>query len=131
MRYEWTEAMSTGVESLDEEHRTLLQWINRLAEADAKGQAELEVPEILSFLRTYARRHFAHEEDCFNRHRCPMAEANKEAHRQFTETFTRLWEDSMSKPITADTVAHLQEALGTWLANHIMKVDTALKPCVK
>lgn len=131
MRYEWTDAMSTGVEELDNQHKTIILWINRLSEAAERGKAEAEVPQILSFLGTYARRHFAHEEECFLKHRCASAEANRKAHEEFVGHFIQLKDDCLTNGVTPARVAHLQQALGSWLANHIMKVDTALLPCVK
>lgn len=131
MKYEWTVAMSTGIEDIDNEHKTLILWVNRLTDAVEHGKAEAEVTHILSFLGTYARRHFAHEEECFLKHACPAAEANRRAHEEFAVHFTKLRDDCVSHGVTPARVAQLQQALGNWLANHIMKVDTALLPCVK
>ena len=131
MKYEWSSAMSTGVEDIDNEHKTLILWVNRLTEAAEKGKAEAEVQQILSFLGTYARRHFTHEEECFLKYACPAGEANRKAHEEFAVHFTKLKDDCLTNGVTPAKVTHLQQALGSWLANHIMKVDTALLPCVK
>jgi hemerythrin len=131
MRYEWDESMSTGVEDLDNEHRTLIQWVNRLSDAVEAGTAEAEVPKILAFLGTYAARHFAHEEECMVRFRCPAGEANRKAHEQFNVQFTVLKNECLKDGVTPERVAKLQGALGSWLAEHIMKVDVALRPCVR
>lgn len=131
MKYEWTAEMSTGVEEIDAEHRTLIAWVNRLSEANTAGKGENEVAQILSFLGTYATRHFAHEEECFTKYQCPHAAANKKAHEDFVAHFTRVKADCDAKGVSPARAAELQQSLGSWLANHIVKVDTSLRPCVK
>ncbi len=131
MHYEWTEAMATGVEETDNEHRTLIAWINELTEANARGTGEHEVMRILTFLGFYASKHFAHEEGCFARHRCPHAAGNRRAHEQFTATVNQMKLDCEAHGVTAMKAVELQRALGDWLQSHLLRVDTALKPCVK
>lgn len=128
MNYEWTEAMASGDAEIDAAHRTLFQTINRLGDAVARGTEAAEVPGILSFIEAYAWRHFSHEEGCFLRHRCPTAEANQRAHTAFVERFTHLRDDLTRHGVTPERVTTLQQALGDWLVNHIMRVDTALLP---
>lgn len=131
MKYEWTASMASGDAEIDAAHRTMIDTINRLDDAVARGTEQAEVPGILSFLEVYAWRHFSHEEACFLRHQCPAAEANQRAHAGFVERFTRLRDALMRDGITPGRVRALQEALGDWLVNHIAKVDTTLLPCIK
>lgn len=131
MKYEWTASMATGDAEIDAAHRTMIDAINRLDDAVARGTQAAEVPGILSFLESYAWRHFSHEEECFRRHQCPAAEANQRAHADFVERFTRLRDDLMRDGVTPERVTTLQAALGDWLVNHIAKVDTSLLPCMK
>jgi hemerythrin-like metal-binding protein len=130
MQYVWTEAMATGDDGIDAEHRTLISWINRLSQANEAGTGESEVRRILTFLGIYATRHFANEESCFARHKCPHAAANKKAHEQFIETFGRIKAECDANGVTESRALELQKSLGDWLQNHILKVDTSLKPCV-
>ncbi|MBM3908357.1 MAG: hemerythrin family protein [Gemmatimonadetes bacterium] len=131
MAFEWTEAMSTGVEALDNEHRTLIAWVNRLEEATAAGRAEGELLRVLAFLGTYAKQHFAHEEACFLSHQCPHSAANRTAHEAFVATFTRIKADCEARGVTEAKARELHAFRGDWLVSHILNVDTALKPCVK
>lgn len=131
MKYEWTASMASGDAEIDAAHRTMIDTINRLDDAVARGAEVAEVPGILSFLEAYAWRHFSHEEGCFMRHQCPAAEANQRAHADFVERFTRLRDDLMRDGVTPERVTTLQAALGDWLVNHIAKVDTTLLPCIK
>ncbi len=131
MKYEWTSRMASGDAEIDAAHRTLIDTINRLDDAVARGTEAAEVPGILSFLEAYAWRHFSHEEECFMRHQCPAAGANQRAHAGFVERFTSLRDDLMRDGITPERVTTLQQALGDWLVNHITKVDTTLLRSMK
>ena len=130
MKFEWTEAMSTGIEEIDNEHRTLFAWINRLSEANATGTGEHEVMRVLSFLGIYASKHFAHEEDCFARHVCPHAELNRKAHREFVTHFAHVKAECEAHGVTETKALELQEWLGQWLQNHILRVDSTIWPFV-
>jgi hemerythrin len=131
MAYVWTEAMATGVEALDNEHRTLIAWVNRLADATAAGRAEGELMRVLAFLGTYAKQHFAHEESCFLSHRCPHGTANRRAHEEFVARFTRIKADCEAHGVSEAKALELQAFLGDWLVSHILRVDASLKPFVR
>jgi hemerythrin len=131
MKHEWTEAMSTGDAALDDEHRILIAWINRLSDANAEGRFELEVRRILDFLGAYAARHFSHEEACFARHQCPHAAANRKAHEEFVVRFAEIKAECDARGVTEARALDLHRWLGGWLSNHILKTDTALRACVE
>ena len=130
MALQWDDTMTTGVAEVDEAHRTLIAWINKLADAMKLGQAKPEVLRILNFLGDYATKHFASEESCMHRYSCPTALANKHAHAEFLTYFTKMKKDVETSGATSVTVLDLQNALGDWLKNHIMKVDMGLLACV-
>ena len=131
MQYEWTDAMATGVESLDDEHRTLISWINRLSDANDASTGPDELRRVLAFLEVYSARHFAHEEGCFARHRCTHAEANERAHRVFSAKIAQCRAECDAHGITQRRAIELQQMLGDWLRDHILGVDTNLRPCMK
>lgn len=131
MALEWSDSMTTGVAEFDDAHKTLILWVNKLSVAMKAGKGNDEVLRILSFLGTYATKHFSSEEGCMNRHKCPTALANKKAHSEFLVYFTKMKLDIEKTGVTTVKVLELQQALGNWLKNHIMKIDTALLTCVK
>lgn len=127
----WNEAMSTGVPEIDEHHKTLILWVNKLSDAMKVGKGNEEALRILNFLGEYATKHFACEEDCMARYNCPTAEANKKAHAGFLVLFTGMKADVEKNGVTTERLIALHKALGDWLKNHIMKVDAALATCAK
>jgi hemerythrin len=130
MAFAWDDSLETGVAEIDDAHKTLFLWVNKLSDAMSAGKANAEVLSVLNFLGIYAQRHFAHEENCMNRYKCPAAEVNKKAHAEFLVYFTKMKQEAETNGVTTKTVLELQLALGNWLRNHIKKVDVSLRPCV-
>ena len=65
----WTEDFSVGVVSLDEQHKRLIQMINRLIIAGPQTTTRSEtVSDLLSDMANYARKHFATEEELMRQH---------------------------------------------------------------
>lgn len=58
----WTEAMAIGDERIDAEHRHLIDLINRLHEAIARGFDPRVVETVLTDLAAFTRYHFVREE---------------------------------------------------------------------
>jgi hemerythrin len=131
MALQWNDLMTTGIKEVDDAHKTLILWVNKLNDAMKSGKAKEEVLNILAFLGKYATQHFSHEEGCMNQYNCPAAAANKKAHSDFLVYFTKMKTDVENNGVTTMTVVDLQNALSDWLKNHIMKIDTSLLPCVK
>lgn len=130
MAYIWDDSLATGIDEVDEAHKTLFLWVNQLSDAMKQGRGSGEVLALLDKLGNYAARHFRHEEGCMNEWRCPSAQANKKAHAEFVAHFTNLQNECKTKGVTTARVLELQQALGAWLRNHIMKVDLSLRECV-
>ncbi|CAN0208147.1 unnamed protein product, partial [Phaeothamnion confervicola] len=63
--------MSSGIESIDGQHRELIEMINRLNRACLQNKGRQEVGEMLGLLAAYVKNHFRHEEDLMERHQCP------------------------------------------------------------
>ena len=86
MPLKWSTAFSTGITSIDEQHRELITVLNDLQEALATQASVERIGEVIAFLGNYAQRHFIHEEQCMDAARCPAAQANKDAHTAFCNT---------------------------------------------
>ena len=127
----WDPTMSTGIDTLDNQHKQLISWLNDLLAAMSEGRGRANVESVLDRLGAYAVMHFDHEEDCMNRYRCPVAAQNEAAHKDFVATFTALREDFEREGATAHLVIRVENELMRWLTNHIRATDTKLLPYVK
>ena len=82
----WDESMSTGVERLDAQHKTLIEKFNELSLVFAGNniaETRLAAGELLDFLQFYAVWHFQQEEVLMDQYQCPIADVNKKAHAEF------------------------------------------------
>jgi hemerythrin len=122
--------MSTGVDSVDAQHRQLFDLINRLTADMAAGKGKDDIGAVLNELAQYAVSHFAHEESCMARFNCPVANQNKAAHAAFIQVFTGLKAEFDRTGPTATLAMRVQQEISKWITNHIVGVDVKMKPCV-
>jgi hemerythrin-like metal-binding protein len=126
----WDPSMSTGLESIDTQHRQLIAWLNDLLAAVSEGRGRSEVEVVLDQLERYAATHFSHEEDCMARYNCPVAAQNIAAHKDFVKTFTGLREEFDRDGATAHVIVRVETELMRWLTSHIKRTDTGLAACI-
>jgi hemerythrin len=127
----WDESLATGDAKVDEQHRELIRQINVLLRAMSEGHGRQEIKKILDFLSDYVIHHFHWEETCMEKHRCPLAAVNQRAHTTFVERFQAICLRYETEGPSADLVLQIRRELGDWLVNHIRKIDTSLRGCVK
>ncbi len=126
----WDEGkMSSGVESVDAQHRELIVMINRLHRACLEKRGRDEVAEMMRLLGDYVQNHFRHEEDIMERHRCPVKAKNQAAHRDFLATFQKIAAKFAENDDTTTILLDLRRLVASWLTTHICHVDTGLRGC--
>ncbi|ACB76342.1 bacteriohemerythrin [Opitutus terrae] len=126
----WSATYETGEARVDQDHRRLVAMLNELEEAITKGRGSKVISDTLEGLRTYAATHFTYEEGCMHRHQCVMAETNKTAHRRFLEMLERA-KTRLSGGGSALAAQQVHRELCDWIVNHVLKVDSALRGCVR
>ena len=127
----WDPSMTTGLDSVDAQHKQLIAWLNDLLAAVSEGRGRSEVAVVLDQLGTYAATHFSHEEDCMARYNCPAAAQNIAAHRDFVTTFAGFREEFDRDGATAHLIVRVETELIRWLSSHIKRTDAQLAPCVR
>jgi len=126
----WNEAaMATGVQSVDAQHKQLIDMLRQLDEACKHGAARERLNEMVIFLGDYATRHFTEEESIMDEMECPTRAKNKLAHRQFLHQFAKFRERFDKEGATTSLVLELKTLTSAWLKNHICRVDTGLRQC--
>jgi len=114
----WTDDMSVGVASIDEEHRALLSLIGRIAEASAAKSPRSETAAIFDRLIEYTEGHFRHEEKLFRELGYPKAAEHEAEHRRLTNQVLELNRDR-----SAVLPENVTDFLLDWLTVHIMGSD--------
>jgi hemerythrin-like metal-binding protein len=117
----WNDKLSVGVESIDEQHRVLVETLNELYRAIMKGEPRNSTGPLLRNLLAYTRNHYAAEEQMLASANYPELRHHQFLHREMLQmlrghlaSFER-GEGS----INVDFLYFLRD----WLTNHIQNVD--------
>jgi len=117
----WKAAYSVGNEVLDDQHRQLIDLVNKL-------DSDADLDEVLEGLRRYCETHFQTEEDLL----ATAAYPGLKEHRKMHDAF-RAWLDGMiaahrSGGDAAVARRDIHHYLSVWLANHLLVQDQAFAP---
>lgn len=127
---QWDNALSTGDETIDSQHKYLVETLNALGDSITQGHAIESVARILGRLRFYAGWHFTREEECFEVYHCPAAEKNHKAHKAFVVKFDKYHSKFLEEGGTIELALKIHEEIMDWIVNHILVVDGELYPCI-
>ncbi len=117
----WSPELSVLVESMDEQHKTLIRHLNKLYNAVASGSHNRGVRDVIQGLQDYTLQHFRSEERLMEEKGFPDCDLQKLQHAGFVKKvneFAQQVEDGAT--IDADAVMTF---LKDWLVNHIQKCD--------
>ena len=128
---QWTDALSVGVELIDNQHRTWIAHFNRAAAAVASAQGPTQIIETLGFLVDYTSVHFSTEERHMSASGYPELTAHKAKHDQLTTTLADLVQDFEEEGATHVLADAVDTLLGNWLIRHIQEVDMRFGAFVK
>ena len=118
---EWTDDLSVGIKSIDDEHKELIRLINKLGEAMDKGHGNQVIHSILDELVEYTMTHFAHEEEYLKKYNYPDFDKHQIEHELLYNKVSDLNEDLDDGD--PNVVFAVFDFLDTWIKTHIQKVD--------
>ena len=119
----WTTSLEVGVKKVDDQHKELVDNINKLHAAMMERKGKEVVGNILNFLKSYAISHFSTEESLMRLNGYPNYEAHKKLHEDFKVDFLNLAKDLAANPESPVLTIQVENRLSNWLVNHIKKVD--------
>jgi hemerythrin-like metal-binding protein len=126
-RVEWSDAMSTGIDVLDEQHKVVIETLNNLGGAIAEGKARSRLRSTVVRLLDYVDDHFDEAEEELWRHDGPAARDSREGHRRFIADL-KLFEDRLRREGTHNALAEdIYNHLNLWLVNHILRTLVRLR----
>jgi hemerythrin len=118
---EWDDSLSVGIEEIDEQHKVLVDMVNKMHEAIHQRHGSDAVIVILNDLAEYTRIHFAVEESLMRILNYPDYDDHKKIHEELLHTVQDLQEKvSSGKKSIGFELMHF---LKTWLVKHIMEED--------
>lgn len=120
--FEWSDNLSVGIEQIDEQHKTLIELINRLYVEMVSNDAEVEtVEEILNELVHYTNVHFGFEERLLFDFGYRDIGTHGKYHDQLRNQLAKLQNKVIESKVSVNT-----ELLGfvkRWLQHHIAIED--------
>lgn len=116
------ETYSTGVSSIDEEHKELMDLINQMHERLCAPVSADDVRKMLQRLAACAAAHFAHEERQFAKIGYPDAVLHTRKHEHFTMVLSCFQNgtDRTGRPVSFEDQL---DFLRDWLLDHIANED--------
>ncbi len=126
---QWSKRFELGVKFIDDDHKVLVDLINRMNEASRMNGALSDVGAILSALVDYTRYHFAREEQAQRISGYPDVDDHKVKHHELATKAAGLFEDFRKDPASVD-VGDLLDFMSDWLMDHILLHDMAIRPYI-
>ena len=119
--FTWNEKYATGIQSIDNDHRKLVQIIDELFAAMSKGEAANIISDIVNRLADYTRTHFKREEMMMK----SVGYADFESHLAIHKSFIAKVDEFKQKLKAGNQNFSVEVAgfLRDWLINHIQNTD--------
>jgi hemerythrin-like metal-binding protein len=117
----WTPDLSTGVSSLDDDHKQLIDTLNEVFDALLLGRSSMILRTALSTLNDYVVEHFAREEEWM----CEIDDPGLPDHRREHQALRDHIESIISLQDMSDDERSIEllVVLGDWLLGHIANSD--------
>lgn len=119
----WTQNLSVGVREIDEQHKTWFEKAEKLFEAGKNNQAKEYIGELLVFLDTYTKKHFADEERYMQSVKYPDYLQQKQAHTAFIAQLAKLRSDFNTSGGNIAVIINANQMVVDWLTKHISTMD--------
>ncbi len=117
---------STGIESLDYEHRKLVGAMEELCDSFDRAESQTQIAGLFGVLHSRASAHFALEERLMRESGYPHYEAHKADHEKLLDRIRSMME-AFEKGRCADCGTTLRKCLEAWLAGHAAEADRRLE----
>ncbi|HAI52295.1 bacteriohemerythrin [Candidatus Darwinibacter acetoxidans] len=127
----WHPSLSVGIELIDEQHKEWFNRAERLFDAGKKGQAKEYIGELLEFLDSYTKKHFADEERYMRQLNYPGLEEQKKAHAAFIAQLAKLREDYDASGGSISVIINANKIVIDWLTKHISNMDRQIGEFVR
>ena len=124
LNWDWT--LDIGIESIDNQHKELINRLDQLLTSVEEGKGHNEVIETLDFLEKYVVKHFNDEEEIQKKINYPLFDIQHNQHEEFKnelKEFRKIFEVEGS---TVALALDILEKLLDWFKNHIINLDKDL-----
>jgi hemerythrin len=119
--FKWSDDYSVNIQTIDEQHKMLIELINQLHVAIIEHHGKATAGEVLERLSEYTHNHFMLEERLMSLSHYPEFEAHRQQHQEMSDqlqTLQHKFHDE-NKPIAFELLYVLKK----WLLQHINESD--------
>ncbi|MGI9133195.1 MAG: bacteriohemerythrin [Rhodoferax sp.] len=127
--FEWVEDLAIDHGAIDEDHRLLVDLVNRLHDAADTGLTPTVVAERMAELVFYTQDHLLREEVVMAAVGFVGLDEHRESHRAFMLQMGDLQRQYLAGKFT--TASQLAALLSAWLEDHIRESDSELREHLK
>lgn len=122
--FPWTPNFEVGIGAIDEQHRVLVDLINKLAMHLTSRSAPVVLDEVFSELKDYTKFHFGEEETLWRTYfeDDTWFLNHEKGHRGFVDKLKEMKAEGEDEPID-DVVKRILTYLTQWLGYHILESD--------
>jgi hemerythrin len=130
----WSKDFETGSAKLDTQHRLLIDNINLLEHQLHSTNPTMEeltfAVQLVDYLESYANIHFNCEEKCMQNLQCPAHAVNSQEHERFRGFIGNYKKMCEAEGLNVSLLRTLHKRIRAWIEEHILKIDTRLRPCI-
>ncbi len=126
----WSDKLSVGVRSIDDQHKKLVTLLNQLHDGMIAGRGKEVVGPVLKGLIDYTATHFKYEEDLFARTGYADSAAHKKEHSDLVRRVLEIQQIYNEKGPSVLTI-QVMNFLKDWLTAHILGSDQKYVPHLK
>lgn len=124
-KIEWTDEYSVGVEKLDNQHKNIINFINKLISNPEIDVHSETLHDILQEMMRYSKEHLYDEEMLLRQNGYSDFDTHVNYHMEYLEKFAELSLSVTESDLTVP--ADLLSFLRNWWANHILVEDMKYK----
>ncbi|WP_066629311.1 bacteriohemerythrin [Labilibacter marinus] len=118
---EWSDKFELGIVSIDKQHKTLVDIINRFHVLIQQGSSHEEITQLLIEMKQYTINHFSNEEDFLLKYNFEHLEEHQLEHKKFIHKITDLEHQHKHSQIVL--TLEITKFLKSWLIHHIQGTD--------
>lgn len=119
--FTWNESLSVKIESIDKQHKKLIDMINDFYDNIASRSNKDNISSLLASMKKYTLEHFTGEEEYMKKYGYPEFESHKMEHELFIMKVNDLEEkfNAGKLVLSLEVTVFLKD----WLKKHIMGTD--------
>ena len=123
---QWKSELDTGIETIDAQHRRLVELVNLLHRDVVGNESRAIVARVLTELMSYANTHFAEEERLMQECNDPGYEVHRAEHDKFAAKLRSFLQRLVDgRP---NLQLSMLIALRDWFVDHVSRIDLAYVP---